>query len=541
MKIIRQILVLCVLCTFNNLKAQSNKVLQPYVLMVQPIVVQSDLGKNGASMALPEALVDYAYSNAGIDFHFLEPIFYNNTEARDGLINLDEIVVNAKSQGIIRGQNDIVNMFFVNKVDGKSGPLGRGMFGGNITFITLGEEDSLKSVGLKYMQAFVIAHEVGHNLSLNHAVDDPNVSDTLPNIQGDGNYKDRINPKYSLNDYQIELIHKSGLVHKRVEFLSKSKGEVGILDETFEPYFSQLQKREIEAFTHTKVPFNNLDDVRGYAKVKFSEAVTNFTTDEKECIQYVIDEVNKTMLNNGISLMANHPWRFIKVKDWLCGGFAHTRGTFIILSEKHINYLSKGWSANMTEEDKTKLVVKFGSLLVHEQMHSLQRTYKSKFVKLYTEYWSFVQGKVQAEHSIIQNQVSNPDAPIAEWLIPDLNESKTYYWIRTLLKESNSIPEMGKDFEDIVFRVEKSKGIFTLKNNENGNLSRTLISELEFYNNAFPTKRGLDHPNEISAYMFSDYFKSLYSGEKPFSDIEQSSILYCQKFMSWIKKEMGSK
>jgi len=532
--------VLCALCTFNNLKAQSNNELQPYVLIVQPIVVQSDLGKNGASMALPEKLVDHAYSNARIDFHFLEPIFYDNTKARDGLINLDEIVLDAQSQGIIRGQNDIVNMFFVNKVDGKSGPLGRGMFGGNITFITLGEEDSLKNEDLKYMQAFVIAHEVGHNLSLNHAVDDPNVSDILPNIQGDGNYKDRINPKYSLNDYQIELIHKSGLVHKRVEFLSKSKGEVAILDETFEPYFSQLQNREIEAFTHTEVPFDSLDKIRGYAKEKFSEAVTNFTTDEKECIEYVIDEVNKTMLNNGIPLMANHPWRFIKVKDWLCGGFAHTRGTFIILSEKHINHLSKGWSANMTQEEKTSLVLKFGSLLVHEQMHSLQRTYKSKFKKLCTEYWDFVQGKVQAEQSIIQNQVSNPDAPISEWLIPNLKESKTYYWIKTRLKESNSIPEMGKDFEDVVFAVEKSKGIFILKKKANGDFYNKPISELEFYNNSFPVKRGLDHPNEISAYMFSDYFKAIYSGENPFSDADKGSIPNCQKFVSWIKSEMGS-
>ena len=70
---------------------------------------------------------------------------------------------------------------------------------------------------------------------------------------------------------------------------------MGILDETFEPYFSQLQKREIEAFTNSKVPFDRLEDVRDYARQKFSMAVMDFTPDEKSCIEYVIEEVNKTM------------------------------------------------------------------------------------------------------------------------------------------------------------------------------------------------------------------------------------------------------
>ena len=149
---------------FKGIAQQTDK-LTPFILIVQPIIVQSDEGADPASMAIPENLVDYAYSRAEVDFHFLEPIFLNNTKARDGLINLDSIVRIADKEGYLKGQNDIVNMFFVNSVDGHKGPLGRGMMGGNLTFIALGNDTRKENVNI---QAFVIAHEVGHNLSLKH-------------------------------------------------------------------------------------------------------------------------------------------------------------------------------------------------------------------------------------------------------------------------------------------------------------------------------------------------------------------------------------
>jgi len=527
-------LYLLVLISFAC-NAQSTEKLSPFVLIVQPIIVQSDQGMNPASMALPENLVDNAYSNAGVDFHFLEPIYFNNTKARDGLINLDSIVNIAFKEGYIKGQDDTVNMFFVNAVDGKIGPLGRGMMGGNLTFITLGNETKEVNVN---MQAFVIAHEVGHNLSLKHAVDDKNVPDSIPNIQGDGDFKDRINPKYSLNKYQINIIHKSPLVHPRVDFLETERAAKAILDESYEPYFSQLQIREIEAFTNSEVPTNNLEEAREYAKEKFSSAVTDFTESEKKCISFVVDKVNAILLENNITLMAYQPWRFIKIENWLCGGFAHTRGTYIILSQKHIDNLTKTWSDNMTMEDEKILIQNLGSLLVHEQMHSLQRTFKSKFENLYTNYWGFTKAHVFNDTSIRKDQVSNPDAPIAEWLITNPQDANLFYWVRTLLKETDGIPVMGKDFTDKVFVVKNNNEKFSVVTSIDNNPIQTTLEGIEFYKNAFPTSRGIDHPNEISAYMFSDYFKALISNLKPFSEANEKNVKNSLLFIQWIQKEM---
>ena len=82
------------------------------VVIVQPIITKSDSGDNPAKMKLSSSLINKTYSKADLSFHFLEPIYLNNTEARDGKINLDSIVEIAKRDNILRGQNDIVNMFF---------------------------------------------------------------------------------------------------------------------------------------------------------------------------------------------------------------------------------------------------------------------------------------------------------------------------------------------------------------------------------------------------------------------------------------------
>ena len=518
-------------CLFHPLivEAQAESS-QPYVLTVQPIVVRGDDGLAPASMAIPEALVDRAYLKAGVDFYFLEPLYYDNTAARDGLINLDEIVKSAKAAGVMRGHGNMVNMFFVNSVDGSKGPLGRGMLGGDITFIALDPNSTLDNV--RDQEAFVIAHEVGHNLGLNHAVDDENVPNDIPNIQGDGPFEDRIDPRYSLNDYQVELIRKSPLVRPRIEVLSVSEGQRAILDESFEPFFSILQKKEVEAFIGARVQSENIDEIRDIARRKFSSAVRPFSNDEAMQLSELTQETIKVLSSSGFSSVADHPWRFLKVAPWLCGGFAYTRGNTIVLSQKHIDTL-------LSETSLSKRLDVSGALIVHEQIHSLQRSFPKKFEKLNTEYWNFVKAEVKSTESLVKNQLSNPDAPLAQWLIPR-DAARQYYWVRTLFRETQGVSQMGKDFVERVYSVQETQGHFELMLDQAGEPVQFALSEFGEYANSFPVTRGIDHPNEIAAYMFAEVFRTELGANKGvyFANVSDAQKSNAMEFVEWLRVEM---
>ena len=96
---------------------------------------------------------------------------------------------------------------------------------------------------------------------------------------------------------------------------------------------------------------------------KNSPAVLEFSDKEKKIISFVVNKTNNWLRKNEINLMANHPWRFIKIQNWLCGGFAHTRGTYIILSQSYLDRLTKDWSDKMSKKKEASLVTALRRLI----------------------------------------------------------------------------------------------------------------------------------------------------------------------------------
>ena len=180
-------------------------------LTIQPIICAADDGSGPAAARIaPDCLA--AYRHWGLDSVWLPPKEWRCTAARDGLRNLDDLMEQARELGLYSSDSTVAHVFFINAVDGQSGPLGRGMLGGNIAFVAQDGEREGDGPS-EARDAFIIAHELGHCLGLGHVVDELGEfnNDAVPNLMGEGSFADRIGSG-GLVRYQVNVIRSSPMV-----------------------------------------------------------------------------------------------------------------------------------------------------------------------------------------------------------------------------------------------------------------------------------------------------------------------------------------
>ena len=162
-----------------------------YQVQVQPVILANMNGSNpsvffGAdpSRLVIESMIDQIWSQAGIDIKWLAPVVWKHT-IHNTNINQDQPALNVASAAAAAGVTNptgaphIINAFFTHKINGTSpGPNGaRGTaiynnpinpFVFNGTFQALGSQTVTDS-SIYDRAARLVAHEIGHNLGLNHA------------------------------------------------------------------------------------------------------------------------------------------------------------------------------------------------------------------------------------------------------------------------------------------------------------------------------------------------------------------------------------
>lgn len=189
---------------------------------IQPIIVSDNSGGNTANFfgtltqqVSIEGLIDDIWAQAGIDVNFLAPSAWNNTFANWGAggapnngnnrrpsSDLSTIRNNAISAGVAHANSNVINMFFVNI------PAGFDLLSTNqaagLAFISANGitqyvgSNLLGFLGGQEAIAGVVAHEIGHNLGLNHL-------NEFENLMQSGGVGDR------LNSIQIAIALRSNL------------------------------------------------------------------------------------------------------------------------------------------------------------------------------------------------------------------------------------------------------------------------------------------------------------------------------------------
>ena len=69
-----------------------------------------------------------------------------------------------------------------------------------------------------------------------------------------------------------------------------------------------------------------------------------------------------------MAIHKNKRWSYKKTESWLCGGFAHTRGDYIIISQKYLDHLTSNWNINIDGND---VVIEDGGREVTRRIYEL--------------------------------------------------------------------------------------------------------------------------------------------------------------------------
>lgn len=321
------------------------------------------------------------------------------------------------------------------------------------------------------------------------------------------------------------------------KFLNQKEASEAIVDDRADPYFSRLQPFEIGAKCLVKDSGKSLPQLQADARKTYAAESREFTPAEKEMLSWVAKEVD-AMVEPEFPLVARTPWNFLKVSGKLEGGLPHTRGACIVLSEPVL--------ATMLRYDQPEkrgfLRYILGKLILHEQIHVIQRLHPSLFPPLYTQVWGFRRAERLESHPwLIARNVVNPDGTDTGWVYPLKQENGKVQWIWPLLilngAEGNT-ERMPQDFELVAIHVAETATGFKVQTKVDGSPDFQPIANTREYVAAFPTEYETYHPNEIAAEMIASYIAQQSMFPKGVAPRGEPALEKWATSIDWLKKNL---
>lgn len=286
-----------------------------------------------------------------------------------------------------------------------------------------------------------------------------------------------------------------------IRFLAGEAARKALLDDSADGYFDRLTELEMAAKTGSPVAGETRKERVEETRRRYAEGVRTFSEREQAALRAHVERIDP-ILRERYPRLAALPWSFIKVTASIESGFPHTRGAHIVLSEPALMALAAGQGDEVAQAAARQMGA---MLLLHEQLHVLQRKEPQLFDDLYTRVWNFRRApQIEGAEKLKARIVVNPDGPDTVWILP-VGEGE-WVWPLIVFPEGMKEERAGLHrMQSIAVAVEAREGGggFRVKTDETGAPVIRPLTQSKEYMKAFYPSEYVYHPNEASADLFA--------------------------------------
>ncbi len=292
-----------------------------------------------------------------------------------------------------------------------------------------------------------------------------------------------------------------------VVFLDREAAADAIVDDTAQPYFELLEPEEMTAKTGQRLE-GNVQQQRAALREIYRKSVGNFKRHEQRRLRKAVARL-EPVLREHYPLVGESTWSFLNVEGAVEGSLPHTRGPHIVLSAPIPHSRSE-----------------LARLLLHEQLHVVQRRHPDLFRTLYTDVWGFApMDPPVADAWLRQHELHNPDGT-DYWVFP-LGASDEQRWIWPTL----ILDPATRDTRIVAFEIDRDRSRFRIRSSEDGKPLFADVRDVKSFSGRFPFGRDPYHPNEVAAEAFSTVVLEDLRSRAP---SKETSVV-----RSWFRENLG--
>jgi hypothetical protein len=313
--------------------------------------------------------------------------------------------------------------------------------------------------------------------------------------------------------------------------LSPEEAKAAIVDDGKAPYFDRLTPVEIAV----KTAGSKGDAAE--ARRRYQASVKAFAPEELAAFAALVEWMQPKLATT-YPLLDRTPFSLLKVSAKIEGGLPHTRDRHILFADDLLKQAAALHQTNPLGFRKA-----MGPLLLHEQMHVIERLFPERFEKLFTEVWGFRHLEKALEHSwLAERQLLNPDGPDIRWIYPVKDGAgKRWIWPLVILREPKASMKMPQDFLLVGVALEEADGAFKVAEDPKTHVPKLEnLGDMEDLLRRFPNPGELYHPNEIAADWIAEViWEDLTGATVDASDPEQAvAHRRVEKIRAWARENL---